>query len=341
MKKTILLLLCTIPFFAMLSAGLALKELAKPLTVEENSRIEVGYGDSVYKVAAKLQQQQLLDYPKLWIWYARLFDMAEQIKVGEYAINNGESALQILENIVKGKVITYNVTFLEGWTTADAIKALHNSPGIVKTLEPNDHDLILKSIGAEQRFSHSEGLLYPETYQYSRGSKDRDIMQQAYKRLINALDQAWDERDKNLPYKNAYEALTMASIIERETAIESERKQIAGVFVTRLRKGMRLQTDPTVIYGMGDQYNGKIRTRDLRTPTAYNTYTIKALPPTPIALPTAASIQAALHPLENGMIYFVAKGTGHHQFSKTLQEHNAAVKAYQLNRSKNYRSSPQ
>ncbi|NRB41614.1 MAG: endolytic transglycosylase MltG [Pseudomonadales bacterium] len=341
MKKTILLFLCTIPFFTMLSAGLALKELSKPLTLENSVRVDVVYGDSIYKVAAKLHKADIVNYPKLWVWYARAFDMAEKIKVGEYQVESGTSQLQVLDDIVKGKVVQYTVTFLEGWTTADAIKALHKSQGIVKTLEAKDHKLILTSIGADQRFSHSEGLLYPETYQYSRGNKDRDIMRQAYQRLIKELDAAWLAREKNLPYKNAYEALTMASIIERETAVESERKQIAGVFVRRLNKGMKLQTDPTVIYGMGDAYKGKIRSRDLRKPTPYNTYTIKALPPTPISLPTAASIKAALHPLDNGMIYFVAKGNGQHQFSKTLTQHNAAVKKYQLNRSKNYRSSPQ
>ena len=325
----------------MLSAWLALKELSLALTLDKPTKVDVAYGDSIYKVAAKLHKAEILTYPKLWVWYARAFDMAEKIKVGEYPIHSGDSQLQVLDNIVKGKVIQYTVTFLEGWTTAEAITALHNSPGIVKTVEPKDHELIVKSIGAEQRFSHSEGLLYPDTYQYSRGTKDRDIMSLAYKRLIDELDKAWQGRDKNLPYKNAYEVLTMASIIERETAVDAERKQIAGVFVRRLRQGMRLQTDPTVIYGMGDAYQGKIRYSDLRTPTAYNTYTIKALPPTPIALPTAASMQAAVHPLDNGMIYFVAKGNGEHQFSKTLAEHNAAVKKYQLNRSKDYRSSPQ
>ena len=333
-------MLSTLPFIALLSAGLALKELARPLNFDTPLKVDVSFGDSVYKVADKLQKKGVLTYPKLWIWYARAFDMAEGIKMGEYAIVDGESSLQILDNIVKGKVIHYSVTFLEGWTTADAIKALHKSPGIVKTLAPKDHDLILKSIGADQRFKHSEGLLYPETYQYSRGSKDRDVMMRAYQRMVKELDKAWASREKNLPYKNAYEVLTMASIIERETSAESERTQVAGVFVRRLRKGMKLQTDPTVIYGMGDSYNGRIRHRDLRKPTAYNTYTIKALPPTPIALPTAASLQAAVHPLDNGMIYFVAKGDGYHQFSKTLSAHNAAVKKYQLQRKTNYRSSP-
>ena len=340
MKKNFLLLLCTIPFFAMLSAGLALKELSKPLTLDEPIRLNVAYGDSVYKVAAKLKQKQIITYPRLWIWYARVFEMAEKIKVGEYQIASGTSQLQVLDDIVKGKVVQYTVTFLEGWTTADAIRALHKATGVIKTVGAKDHVAILASIEADPRFKHSEGLLYPETYQYSRGIKDREIMKIAYQRMIKELDNAWAGREKNLPYKDAYEALIMASIIERETAVESERKQIAGVFVRRLNTGMRLQTDPTVIYGMGDAYKGKIRTRDLRKPTAYNTYTIKALPPTPIALPTAASIQAAVHPLDNGMIYFVAKGNGEHQFSKTLAKHNAAVKKYQLNRSKNYRSSP-
>ena len=340
MKKIFLLFLCTIPFFTMLSAGLALKELSKPLELAEPVKVDVAYGDSIYKVAAKLKAKNIVEYPRLWVWYARAFEMAEKIKVGEYQIESGTSQLQVLDDIVKGKVVQYTVTILEGWTTADAMAALHKAPGIVKTLDANDHKAILASIGADQRFSHSEGLLYPETYQYSRGVKDRDIMKIAYQRLVKELDAAWAGRDKNLPYKNAYEVLVMASIIERETAVDSERKQIAGVFVRRLNKGMRLQTDPTVIYGMGDKYRGRIGRSDLRTWTPYNTYRIDGLPPTPIALPGRESIHAALHPDDGDALYFVARGDGSHKFSRTLAEHQKAVREFQLNRREDYRSFP-
>ncbi len=341
MKDKILLLLCVGLISVLVFSGFTWRELNKPLEFDNEVTIDVLYGESIYHVATKLQNEKVLENPILWIWYARIFDLAKDIKAGEYRISSGMSALQVLDHIVTANVIQYSVTLIEGWTVAEALKAIQATPGIVNTLNAKDHQLILKSVNADSRFSHSEGLFYPDTYQFIKGTKDHEILKRAHLRLVSAMDKAWESRDKNLPYKNAYEVLIMASIIERETSVGSERAQIAGVFVQRLLKGMRLQTDPTVIYGMGEQYQGNITRKDLRKPTPYNTYTNNGLPPTPIALPTEASLQAAVHPLLNGMLYFVAKGDGHHYFSKTLAEHEKAVREYQIARKKNYRSSPE
>ena len=324
----------------MLVAGLSLKELSKPLSNVMPQTVTVEKGDSIYRVAEKIEKQGIFSYPKLWVWYGRIFDMAHLIKAGEYDVKPEMSALMLLDDMAKGKAVFNKVTLIEGWTAKEAINAIQQADGIVKTLDINDMQSILKAVGAETKYQHMEGIFYPDTYKFYSGSRDVDILKQAYLRLDKELESAWQLKDKNLPYKNAYEALVMASIIEKETAVGEERGQIAGVFVERLKKRMRLQTDPTVIYGMGDKYNGNIRRRDLLTPTPYNTYTIKALPPTPIALATKDSIHAALHPLLNGKIYFVAKGDGYHYFSKTLKEHQAAVREYQLKRKSGYRSAP-
>lgn len=341
MKQKILLVFCFIFFIAILLLGLIFKDLNKPLDIQHDVTVDVLYGESIYQVATKLHNHGVLNYPRVWVWYARLFDLAKDIKAGEYRIDASMSPLQVLNDIVKANVIQYSVTLIEGWTIVEALKAIQATPGIVTTInDVSDHQLLLRSIDADAAFLHGEGLFYPDTYHFIKGTKDRDILKRAHLRLVDALNKAWASRDKNLPYKNAYEALIMASIIEKETSINSERRQIAGVFVERLLRGMRLQTDPTVIYGMGKNYQGKITRKDLKTPTPYNTYTMKGLPPTPIALSTEASLQAAVHPLLNGMFYFVAKGDGYHHFSKTLEEHEKAVGEYQLRRSKSYRSSP-
>jgi len=340
MKQALILSLCAAIFLAMLGIGLSLKHLSDPITLEEPVTLEVRYGDSIHSVARKMQEQGLIQYPQLLTVYARLFDMANKIKAGEYQVKSGDFPLLVLDNIVKGKVLQYAVTMIDGSTAKEAIQALHKAKGIVKTIEPNQHAAILKAVGADPKYQHIEGLFYPDTYHYSTGMKDTDILKVAYQKMQDVLATAWAANEKELPYKSAYEVLIMASIIERETSVGAEREQIAGVFVERLLKGMKLQTDPTVIYGMGDKYKGNIRRKDLLNPTPYNTYTIKGLPPTPIALPNQASIVAALNPLLNGNIYFVAKGDGYHKFSKTLAEHNQAVREFQLKRKTNYRSTP-
>lgn len=340
MKNFIALSLCALIFLGMLTAGLSLKHLSSPATFE-NTTIDVIYGDSMYKVAEKMQNAGIVEYPRLLVIYARLFDLAPKIKAGEYEVTSGQSPLQVLDSIVKNKVIEYKVTLIEGWTAKEAITALQAADGIVTTLNVNNPQSILAAVGADKAYTHIEGIFYPDTYSYRKGTKDVDILNIAHKKMTKVLANAWATKADKLPYKTPYEALIMASIIERETGVGAERAQISGVFVERLYKGMKLQTDPTVIYGMGDKYNGKIRRKDLLEPTAYNTYTIRGLPPTPIALANESSVQAALHPLLNGKLYFVAKGDGYHQFSSNLKDHRAAVKKYQLNRKSSYRSTPQ
>ncbi|HEY9033465.1 MAG TPA: endolytic transglycosylase MltG [Pseudomonadales bacterium] len=341
MKQKFLLALIAAIFFTMLSAGLSLKYLSSPLALASEQQVEVLYGDTVYKVAGKLQQQGVLEYPTLWIWYARLFDMGRQLKAGEYRIRPGMSPLELLDDIVNARVIDYPVTLIEGWTTADAIRALHSAHGIVATLAPDDHAAILRAVNADPSYRHSEGLFFPSTYRYIKGTRDRDILERAYQRQQQELAAAWQQaQGKSLPYKTPYDLLIMASIIEKETAVDEEREQIAGVFVQRLNRGMRLQTDPTVIYGMGERYQGRIGRADLLRPTPYNTYTRHGMPPTPIALPGQASLQAAANPLLNDKLYFVGKGDGYHHFSATLPEHNEAVRRYQLSRPGDYRSTP-
>ncbi|MCK5881533.1 MAG: endolytic transglycosylase MltG [Sinobacterium sp.] len=340
MKNFIALSLSALIFSAMLVAGLSLKHLSAPIELSEDTTIDVIYGDSIYKVASKMQAAGIIEYPRLLVIYARLFDLAPKIKAGEYQVVSGQSPLQVLDNIVKNKVIEYKLTIIEGWTAKEAILALQAAEGIVTTLNVNNPQSILAAVGADAQYSHIEGIFYPDTYNFRKGTKDVEILKVAYKKMNKVLADAWAKKADKLPYKTPYEALIMASIIERETGVGEERAQISGVFVERLYKGMRLQTDPTVIYGMGDKYNGKIRRKDLLEHTPYNTYTIRGLPPTPIALSNESSVQAALHPLLNGKIYFVAKGNGYHQFSSNLSDHRAAVKKFQLNRKSSYRSTP-
>lgn len=317
------------------------KQLNQPLALSADQSFSVNAGDSIYKVAAHLQSKQWMEHSKLLAWYARFNGDATRIKTGQYKIQQGTTALQFLQQLVNGHVESFSITFLEGWTVKQAIEALHQKDNIQKTNATANGKALLKALKLEKKYSHIEGLVYPDTYHYHANASDLSILKRANKRLLDSLNKLWPKREKGLPYKSAYEALIMASIIEKETAVASERRQIAGVFVERLEKKMRLQTDPTVIYGMGDKYKGNIRRKDLLEKTPYNTYRINGLPPTPIALPTEASIYAALHPLKTGKLYFVAKGDGTHYFSTTLAEHEKAVRQYQLKRRKNYRSSPE
>src|SRR5690554_212799 len=338
--RRLLILLLSLIILGAVSAQWLLQTLKRPIAVEKTEIVDVLYGDSVYKVAAKLAQKGYYPHPPVFVWYARLLGHTA-IKAGEYNLHPGMSALDLLDAMNDGLVIDYPVTFIEGQTIGDAITTLQKSYGIISTINSTDEEALLSVLGASPRYSHSEGLLFPDTYRYIKGNKDSDVLRRAFQAMEKALDEAWQEaQGKKLPYKNAYELLIMASIIERETAVDSEREQIAGVFVQRLQKSMRLQTDLMVIYGMGEGYKGRITRRDLRNPTPYNTYTINGLPPTPIGLVSKASMLAAANPLLNGKLYFVAKGDGHHQFSTTLAEHNQAVRRYQLQRSSNYRSTP-
>jgi UPF0755 protein len=312
--------------------------MQKPLPIPQGGiYITLEKGQTLGHVLNQLSQQDALQYPKPLRWYAQ-FTQQTKVHQGEYFLQSGVTPVGLLEKLNKGDVVLYQITFLEGWTIKQVLAALAAKDKIKpdsKNLSVNE---IAQKLGIENK--QLEGWIFPDTYTFSRNISDLELLQQAHNKMRQVLDEKWKTRAENLPYKTAYEALIMASIIEKETGHASERDQIAGVFVRRLQQGIRLQTDPTVIYGMGDAYKGKIRRRDLQNPTAYNTYLISGLPPTPIAIPSQASIEAALHPAAGSALYFVAKGDGTSEFSATLQEHNAAVRRFQLKRRSDYRSAP-
>ena len=294
-------------------------------------------GRTLSHLAHDLAGKEILRHPKLLTLYARLSD-STQVHAGEYFLSEGITPQAMLEKLRKGDVVLYQVTLVEGWTFKQALAVLQAQPGINSLLAEKSEaqQLALLDLPIE----HPEGWFFPDTYTYVRNTTDAEILRQAYAQMQQVLLPLWNARAENLPYKTPYEALIMASIIERETGAEWERDEVAGVFVRRLARGMRLQTDPTVIYGMGEAYNGKITRKDLRQATPYNTYVVSGLPPTPIALPGRAAIYAALNPAKGTALYFVAKGDGTTHFSDTLSEHNRAVRQYQLRRREDYRSTP-
>ncbi len=311
----------------------------KPLSFSEEAIIKIQPGDTLGKISYQLAKDGILSQPKLLIFYAKFTDRTK-IEVGEYNIPQFITPENLLDLLQSGDVVTYSVTLVEGKTFKNFLNVLQQQTNLDSTLEDKTPNEIIELNGLT--IDHPEGWFYPDTYQYVSGTSDNDILMRAYTKMEKVLAEEWSQRSKDLPYKNAYEALIMASIIEKETGVASERSEIAGVFVRRLKKGMRLQTDPTIIYGLGDSYKGNIRRKHLTQATPYNTYVIDGLPPTPIAMPGREAIHAALHPAEGTTLFFVAKGDGSHQFSTTLDEHNKAVQEYQIkNRAKQYRSAPE
>ncbi len=312
--------------------------LKTPLTINDQGyRYELKNGQTLSHLAHDLAAAGVLTHPRLLRLYAR-FTKATKVHAGEYYLEKGITPEGLLQKLNKGDVVLYQVTFVEGWTVKQALDALANITEIQHQLQGKNPDQQLALLNLPVK--NLEGWIFPDTYKFSRNTSDIDILQNAYRKMNSVLNEAWETRAANLPYKNPYEALIMASIVERETGHHSERDKIAGVFVRRLQQGMKLQTDPTVIYGMGDAYKGRITRKDLEQATVYNTYVINGLPPTPISLPSAASIKAALNPDTGNALYFVAKGDGTSEFSTTLDEHNSAVRRYQLQRRADYRAAP-
>lgn len=289
---------------------------------------EINKGASLRSVAHDLHRRGMLDHPQAWIAWARLTDRAGSVKAGEYALNPGLTPRTLLELFSSGHVILHSVTFIEGSTFNDVRAILRQHSAIKPEGAELSEAELMRAIGAPD--VHPEGQFFPDTYHFPRGTSDLTLLSNAYKRMQTELSAVWETRVPDLPLANPYEALILASIIEKETALQRERALIAGVFVERLKRGMRLQTDPTVIYGMQSAYDGNIRRADLRRDTPYNTYTRAGLPPTPIALPGAASLRAAVQPENSGALFFVAtgEGDGSHYFSRTLAEHNEAVRRY-------------
>ncbi len=315
------------------------RTLGTPLPIIDERELVIEQGTWFRKFALQLEQEGLID-SHLWLRLeGHLNPAVTAIKAGEYRLEPGITLQQLLDKVVRGDTISYTFTLVEGTTFKQLRRTLLSNPQLKHELDDLTEAELLKQLGSTA--DAVEGLFLAETYHFKRGMSDLQLLKRAHADLQSVLEQAWSDRIKDLPYRSAYEALIMASIIEKETAVPSERGQIAGVFVRRLERGMRLQTDPTVIYGMGDRYQGNITRADLRRPTPWNTYVISGLPPTPIALVGREAIEAALNPTDGKALYFVAKGDGSHQFSNSLQEHNRAVRRYQLKRRADYRSSPE
>ncbi|MET0107177.1 MAG: endolytic transglycosylase MltG [Sedimenticola sp.] len=294
----------------------------------EGATYNLAPGTSFKGLAGELDQKGWISNALYLRIMARLDGSAAKIKAGEYHIAKGTTPRDLLALFVSGKVTQYSLTIVEGWSFRQMLSAIQANEFLKHTLEGLPDEEIMKRLGHEGE--HPEGRFLPDTYHFPRGTTDLDFLKRAYNALQKRLAAEWEGRAEKLPLKTPYEALILASIIEKETGIVSERAEIAGVFVRRLRKGMKLQTDPTVIYGMGERFDGNIRRRDLKEDTPYNTYVHRGLTPTPICLPGADAIHAALHPADGKSLYFVADGSGGHKFSNTLKEHNAAVRKYQL-----------
>jgi UPF0755 protein len=303
--------------------------LDTPLVTDGEARIvNVQPGASLTASAEAMAEQGLLDHPQLFAWYARLRGDGRSIQAGEYSVAPGTTPRALLEQLVSGRVLLHALTVVEGWTFAELLAALRAHAAVAHTLAEVDGAAVMAALGEPER--HPEGLFFPETYHFPRGTSDLALLRQARALMDGQLAAAWEGRAADLPFETPYEALILASIVEKETALEAERPLIAGVFVRRLQQRMRLQTDPSVIYGIGAAFDGDIRRRDLDQDTAYNTYTRAGLPPTPIALPGGASLHAVMHPAPGDTLYFVATGAGDgsHYFSTTLEEHNEAVQRF-------------
>jgi UPF0755 protein len=303
------------------------RSLDEPLAVEATTRFKVPPGASFSRVAADLHASGILRSPRAWVWYARSSGSAAAIKAGEYAVEPGMTPRELLGKMVRGEVVFHSFTIVDGWRVRDLLDALRRNPDLAATLPARPPDLM-------QRLGYAagdaEGQFLPDTYRFESGTTDVEFLQRAHASMLRELDAAWQDRDPQVPLGSATELLILASIVEKETAVPSELARVAGLYLHRLAIGMRLQADPTVIYGLGDRYDGELHTVDLRTDGPYNTYTRSGLPPTPIALPGAAAIRASAHPEQTDALYFVAsdRDDGSHVFSATLQQQNAAVARY-------------
>ncbi|MGD0960927.1 MAG: endolytic transglycosylase MltG [Methylomonas sp.] len=300
--------------------------LKKPVAPEDTS-FEINKGDSLDAITQKLQLRNFSIHAFWFKFYAYRHHLSRQIKAGEYILAKGSTAADILRQFNEGKTRQYSITFPEGWSYKQIFQAIKNNPNLQHTLTDDSLTAVMQAIGSDK--NHPEGLFFPDTYFFEKHSTDADLLKRAHDKMQQVLNEEWQKRDQTLPLENPYQALILASIIEKETAAVEERKQIAGVFTRRLKKGMLLQTDPTVIYGMGDKYHGDIRHKDLHEPTPYNTYINEGLPPTPIAMPGKQAIIAALHPDDSNYLFFVSRGDGHHAFSASLAEHEKFVDRYQ------------
>ena len=342
MRRKFLLLL----EMGLVLAGLALgwsawkinSTIEQPLQVTQERLLDVPTGTNPNRMFYRMEGDGLLK-DAFWLRLYWRFNMINvPLHTGEYRLTPGMTVEDLFEVWRRGEVVQYSMTLVEGWTFRQVRTALARHEKIRQTLDGLSDSEVMDRLGHAGVFP--EGRFFPDTYRFVRGMSDVELLQQAYMRLDEVLAQEWAQRTTDLPYRDPYQALIMASLVEKETGVPQERGQIAGVFIRRMRLGMMLQTDPTVIYGMGERYNGRITRGDLREPTPYNTYTNAGLPPTPIAMVGREAIHAALNPAAGSSLYFVAKGDGSHIFSDDLDAHNSAVREYQLKRRAGYRSSP-
>ncbi|MDA1074963.1 MAG: endolytic transglycosylase MltG [Proteobacteria bacterium] len=300
-----------------------------PSERQQPTRLIVERGTPLIALSEQLAAAGVIDHPRLFRIITELSGDAPRVKAGEFEFGAHYSPRQVLDLIVVGEVVSHALSIIEGWSVRQALDALQSNPLLEQTLTNIDSANLMAVLGHED--GPAEGWLFPDTYHFVRGERDIDLIKRAYQRMLDALNQIWLARDAGLPYQSPYELLIVASLIEKETGRSSDRPDISQVFVSRLNKRMRLQTDPSVIYGLGDQFDGNLTREHLRSDTPYNTYTRHGLPPTPIALPGMDSLQAAAHPGTGDYLYFVARGDGSSQFSRSLEEHLAAVRQYQLN----------
>jgi UPF0755 protein len=289
--------------------------------------IEIDKGDSFNQITDKLLAQNV-DFKPFWFKVIAVQEKAvKKLKTGEYELASGLTMPQILALFVQGKTKQYAITFPEGWNFKEILREVESNPSLEHTLHDVGYEALMSQLGAD--IKRPEGLFFPDTYFFEKHTSDVALLKRAYDKMQLVLTQEWQHKAGALPFKTPYEALILASIVEKETGVVAERPLIAGVFIRRLQTGMLLQTDPTVIYGMGENYQGNIAYKDLKTATPYNTYLIRGLPPTPIAMPGRDAIYAALHPDNSNSLYFVGRGDGTHQFSATLKDHNLAVDSFQ------------
>lgn len=305
--------------------------LDAPIAASEPVLYEVPRGAGYNRVVSDLAERGIIEHQWAFRLLTRLdADAVPQLRAGEYMLQPDMSGHELIALLGSDDIVTYPLTIPEGWNFRQMRELLANAPKLEQVAVDMSDEEIMTELGREGE--HPEGWFYPDTYRYHKGMSDMELLRQAHRRMVAQLEEVWAERDDDLPFDTSYEALIMASLVERETGAPEERREIAGVFKRRLEAGMRLQTDPTIIYGMGERYQGNITRADLREATAYNTYVIEGMPPTPIAMPGRASLEAAVSPQPGNTLYFVSKGDGTHHFSRTLREHNNAVNRYIRNR---------
>jgi len=315
-------------FLAALAAGLMYWQATRPLPLTTSPLdFNIVPGSSLRSAAQQAADAGIGMQPQLLVLLGRLYRVESQIKAGSYQVASGISLLDLLRKLTRGDVTQAEIAFIEGWTFRQMRERLDAHPQLRHDSRGLKDEEILRRLGITQ--TAAEGWFFPDTYLFAKGSSDLQVLDRAHRLMLSNLERAWAGRADGLPYRNPYEALIMASIVEKETGRDADRAQIAAVFVNRLRRGMLLQTDPTVIYGLGEAFDGNLRKRDLLADTPYNTYTRGGLPPTPIALPGLSSLRAALNPENSDALYFVARGDGSSHFSRTLDEHNRAVARYQ------------